>query len=148
MPGNIKRKEGGSLPKNYDRKKGHSANANSTNPYRIGYGLQKMGYLPSHPSITIKTKGKLTTVSQQMKELQAGVMNIALKTWEDRNPANNDTKLNNTKPLLGLSTISSMYPEAFQGSEYENHKRINRDNAVIKKLDAKDKKVFKSRGGS
>jgi hypothetical protein len=41
-----------------------------------------------------------------------------------------------------------MNPDAFQGSEYENHKRINRDNAVLKKLDTKDKKAFKSRGGS
>jgi hypothetical protein len=75
-------------------------------------------------------------------------MKPIILSWEDRNTDNNDTKLNNSKPLLGLSNISSMNPDAFQGSEYENHKRINRDNAVLKKLDTKDKKAFKSRGGS
>ena len=94
MPGNIKHKEGGSLKKNYDRKEGHSANAWSTNPYRIGYGLQKMGYLSTNPSITIRINGKPTTINQRMKELQAGVMNIALKTWEDRDVSNRGTKLN------------------------------------------------------
>ncbi|MDB4792202.1 hypothetical protein OAG57_05040 [Akkermansiaceae bacterium] len=146
MPRNIKRIEGGSLQKNYDRKQGQ-ANANSTNPYRIGLGLQTMGYLPINPAITIRANDKPTTVNQQMKQLQSGVMNIALKTWEDRNTDNIGTKLNNTKPLLGITDVTVGANIVFDKGELENHKGINRDNAVRRKLDTKDKKAFKSRGG-
>jgi len=64
-------------------------------PYRVGYKLMQSGILPYAPSITIKDKrGRATTKKTQMQQLQSKVMNIALKTWQDRNVKNRGTKLN------------------------------------------------------
>lgn len=63
-------------------------------PYRVGYKLMQSGILPYAPSITIKDKGgKATAKKTQMQQLQSKVMNVALKTWEDRNSNNTGSKL-------------------------------------------------------
>tara|TARA_B100000902_G_scaffold324917_1_gene319297 strand:- start:1266 stop:1670 length:405 start_codon:yes stop_codon:yes gene_type:complete len=67
------------------------------------------------------------------------------KTWQDRNSANDGTKLNGPMMVVPQNPGPEFYEEARKTFEW--YGKVQKDRAVLKKMDEYDKQIFKARPG-
>lgn len=93
----------------------------------------------------IRTKEQVKEFERKQQQNRVDMLRlegIHFKLWEDRNRANNGTKLNSPMIAVPHNAGPEFYDEVHKLHEY--HKKVDKQIAVISKLDKHDKQTFKA----